>query len=563
MQQKTDSSDTFDSDAVLEWSTCRTGWLLQKNNNRNDKQKSMRLFLVVLFLIASLVTSQKPTCTPGTFDNGALTTTNVVTFGGTGADTAEQVTVDSATGNIYMFGTFSGNVSFGSFVAMSNGTTEFYVLKMSSNFVVQWVTTFGGLSLSSRSPHAIHLDAFGNIFVRGIVTGAMFVPPATTFPAYGSQDICLLKISATTGSIIWSQVFGSGGSEGGLGLTTDSAGNLYGAGFYGGIMTFGSCTQSHAGNSDILIWKMDTNGALLWCQSAGSSGSDAAARVIMDPSQNFIYVTGTFSNTVSFNGTSVTTTGTGYFLSKIAVNTGTFVWTVSGGGSSFLLISGLALDLQNNIYIGGSFSGTATMAGVSLVALGISSDLFVAKFNSSGGSMFATRFGGVNLEIGGPLYVDASNYIYFYATYSSSTTVGAFTFSVTSGSGDVFVKLDSSGNVVFATTAGTRSALITATPMAITSDYVVHIVGKYPSAMTIGSIPVTQYYGSTDIYYSRWMPTCSPCNLGSFSSVSGYTNSCSLCPANTFTVSTGSSSCTSCPGGQISSIGMLVNAFYA
>ena len=75
--------------------------------------------------------------------------------------------------------------------------------------------------------------------------------------------------------------------DSGNGVTTDSSGNIYVTGETGG----GLDGNTHSGNNDIFLVKYDSSGTKQWTKQLGTSSGDGGVGVITDSSGN-IYVTG-------------------------------------------------------------------------------------------------------------------------------------------------------------------------------------------------------------------------------------------------------------------------------
>jgi hypothetical protein len=177
-------------------------------------------------------------------------------------------------------------------------------------------------------------------------------------------------------------------------IATDNYGNIYVTGtFTSPIVSFGTITLFNSGDEDIFVAKYDPNGNPLWAKSAGGTYWDRSTSITVDPSDN-IFVTGYFeSDTLYFD-----------------------------------------TDTLVNLYYG--------------------SDLFIAKYDSSGNVLWAKR-DGIGASQANAITNDLSGNVYITGSYYSAIIVfGSDTLTnLTLGSNgtDVFtLKYDSSGNVLWA-----------------------------------------------------------------------------------------------------------------
>lgn len=145
-------------------------------------------------------------------------------------------------------------------------------------------------------------------------------------------------------------------------------------------------------------------------------------------------------------------------------------WARNLGGNSADSGKSVAIDSNQNIVITGTFTSTADIGGTSLTTAG-SSDIFIAKFNSAGQSLWpAKRIGGIGLDTAYSLAIDSSsgcdggtdtNCIIITGTFGYTVDFNPSATAVyelaTAGAGDIFVaKYTSTGNFLWARRAGSN-----------------------------------------------------------------------------------------------------------
>ncbi|HWY36496.1 MAG TPA: T9SS type A sorting domain-containing protein, partial [Nitrosopumilaceae archaeon] len=132
---------------------------------------------------------------------------------------------------------------------------------------------------------------------------------------------------------------------------------------------------------------------------------------------------------------------------------GNVLWAKSAGGSDSDCGNGLSTDASGNIYLTGYFqSSSVTFGGVTLVNATTTGtqDICVAKYNSSGNVMWAKSAGGTGQDFGFSLSANTLGNVFVTGGfYSSSITFGSTTLTHPSGSVDplFIVKYDSTGKV--------------------------------------------------------------------------------------------------------------------
>src|SRR5439155_6570795 len=107
-----------------------------------------------------------------------------------------------------------------------------------------------------------------------------------------------------------------------------------------------------------------------------------ANAVAVDGSGN-VLVTGYYSGTVNFGGGSLSSTngGTDIFVAKYS-SSGGYLWAKSYGGTGIDMAKAIAVDGSGNAVVTGYYQGTANYGGGSWTSAG-GNDIFVAKYASA------------------------------------------------------------------------------------------------------------------------------------------------------------------------------------
>ena len=152
----------------------------------------------------------------------------------------------------------------------------------------------------------------------------------------------------------------SGNYAAGDATTTDSAGDVYVAGFFMSSLTLGGTTLNAQGNSDDFVAKFSSTGAVLWVKDFGAAGAtlNQGYTIATDSSGN-VYYSGSFTSTVNFGGgyTLSAAGGNNAFVLKLDTN-GNTLWADDLGSGGFAIGTALGLDSQGNVYTTGYFDGT-------------------------------------------------------------------------------------------------------------------------------------------------------------------------------------------------------------
>lgn len=198
------------------------------------------------------------------------------TFGSTGHQGAYAVAAD-ADGDILLTGGFEGTLDFGGGALSSKGGQDIFVAKLEGATGAHlWSRQFGGTE--EDRAYGVAVDPNGDVVVAG-VAGA------------GSADVFVAKLSST-GEELWSKSLGDGAAQGASAVGTDAAGNILLTGSFGGALDFGDGGKlSSAGDLDLFVAKLDTNGSHLWSRRYGDGDPQEATSLFVAATED-VYVTG-------------------------------------------------------------------------------------------------------------------------------------------------------------------------------------------------------------------------------------------------------------------------------
>jgi len=282
----------------------------------------------------------------------------------------------------------------------------------------------------------------------------------------------------------------------GISVCSDNSGNVYSTGRYSGTADFnpgsGTNNLTSNGKSDIFIQKLDASGNFIWAKSIGGANWDFGLSIITDAS-GFIYVTGTFEDSVDFNPGASTfklySNGSyDVFILKLDSG-GNFIWAKSLGASAWDQGQTITLDPMGNVYVIGYYRYTVDFdPGSSTFNLTSNSsiDVFILKLNSNGNFIWVKSMGGKSFDQGFSISIDALGYIYTTGWFRSTADFdpGSGSYYLTSnGQRDIFIqKLDSSGNFVWAKSFG---GLMEDQSYSITTDISgnIYVTGYYQDSV--------------------------------------------------------------------------------
>jgi hypothetical protein len=367
-----------------------------------------------------------------------------------------------------------------------------------------WAKSAGGTGLDFQTSVAV--DTSGNAYVTG-----RFLSPTITFDSYtlinanaGSDDVFLAKYDAS-GNVLWAKSFGGTSSDDGHSVALDASGNVYVAGgFFDTTLIIGSDTLSNKGILDAFLAKLDASGDVLWAKSTGGTDYDMMYSVAVDVLGN-AYVTGGFQiPTTKLDSSSLTNTASNYkFLAKYDAS-GNVLWAKSVGGIGSATGESVWLDASRNAYVTGSFSSPGiTLGSYTLTSAG-ENDIFLAKYDTSGNVLWAKSAGGTKTEANVSIGLDDSGNAFVTGDSSSpSITFDSITLTNTGWRSGFLTKYDANGNVLWAElTAGIYDGFHKAIAVDGTGNA---FVTSTPISFinTLGSSTLTDT-GSYDVFLTKY-----------------------------------------------------------
>lgn len=252
----------------------------------------------------------------------------------------------------------------------------------------------------------------------------------------------------------WASRAGGTGHDYGTGITVDSEGNTYICGYFRGQARFEEYALAGKGEADIFLAKYDRIGKLVWVRQAGGSADDFARAVAIDAEGN-CYLTGSFqSPTVDFGGESVKrNSDSEIFVAKFD-STGKVLWVRQAGGTGSGSGNAITVGADGYVYACGYFSGDTTFSDLTLKNAGFN-DIFVARYDANGELDWVRQIGGPGDDAASAVTTDAQGNCYVTGGFEDEVRFSRTITLSSAGLVDSFVvKLDNTGRTVWAQRSG-------------------------------------------------------------------------------------------------------------
>ncbi|MDT8323763.1 MAG: PKD domain-containing protein, partial [Bacteroidota bacterium] len=349
-------------------------------------------------------------------------------------------------------------VTTGAFQSALSGYSDYYLAKFSASGTLLWSTFYGG-SLSASQLSGLAVDSHDNAIIVGRANDVDFPVTAgayQTINAGGTGDGFVIKFDPA-GSRLWATFYGGSDADEFHQVAVDGDDNLYvcGCTLSGDFPTTTGAFQSRSGKkADAVLVKLGANGFPLWSTYFGGRGDDYGMAVALDNSANVILH--------------------GYTTSQnFPVTPGAFQSAIAG-----------------------------------------SSDLYLAKFSSSGAQLWASYLGGSGEDIAGDVATDSQARIVFTG-YTSSTdfpvTPAALQTAYGAGNYDGYIgSFDAAGGRLWTTYCGGNDNWDVMSGIATDGNDDVIVAGYGYSTdfpVTAGALQTVNNGGSGDMYITRLDPT--------------------------------------------------------
>lgn len=202
-------------------------------------------------------------------------------------------------------------------------------------------------------------------------------------------------------------------------IVADTQGNLFIGGSFSDTITFDGNIFVAKGQMDGFIAKYDASGTWQWSRQMEGLASDFVCSIAVD-SDSSLYATGVFQGTARFGGTTLEAKNQGAFLVKYDVG-GTPSWAVEIGQGHKDLGRSVALDQEGNVYVCGHWGSAAFKLPFTP---GEGTSAFLAKYDAKGTLRWLNRLQG-GASYGESVAVDGEGNAYMAGMFMDTLLIGS------------------------------------------------------------------------------------------------------------------------------------------
>jgi hypothetical protein len=340
----------------------------------------------------------------------------------------------------------------------------------------------------------IAVDSSGKVYVVYQTTGTASGGTLTT-----ASDTVIFKMD-TSGNMIWIKQqprMNTSGNDQSPTIAVDAAGSVYIAYYTNGTVSGGAF---RGGAGDIVVYKMDTNGNMVWIKEStvyNTIGAESYPSISVDAAGN-VYVSYQTNGTVSGGSNRG---AYDYAVFKMDAN-GNVVWVKQQAvmnTASDELSSKVKVDAAGNVYI--TYYTSGTVSGGTF--LGSVYDIVIIKLDTNGNIAWVKQQAVMNTtsdDINPAIAVDVSGNVYV-----SYQTAGVISGGTSSGGTDiVFLKLDTNGNILWTNQEPIMNTSGADTIPSIAVDASGNI---YLSYQTTGTVSGGTFRGVSDVVMVKYAAT--------------------------------------------------------
>jgi hypothetical protein len=292
-------------------------------------------------------------------------------IGGYGNDVAYNILFDNASNVYItgVFGSATDfDPGPGVFNISCSGVTDVFILMLTSGGEFLWCKAFGGY-LFDVPWHTVQ-DATGNLYIAGTYGAIVDFDPGPGVASYtsaGNRDAFLLKLTSQ-GEFCWVKCIGGIELDEAEQLFIANTGEVYLAGYFDNTVDLdpGPGVEIYTApiGHNTFITKYDTAGNYIWTKVFAGDGNDPTT-IVKDLNGNLL-ITGHFSGNMDLDPgpgqfniyTSTASTGHVTFMVRLT-SSGDFISGSYLPSTNHTIVSRTIIDPSGEIYMGGMFAGTS------------------------------------------------------------------------------------------------------------------------------------------------------------------------------------------------------------
>ena len=304
------------------------------------------------------------------------------------------------------------SLDFGGQIVKAGGGEDAFIAKYDPRGKIVWAKTLG--DEGTEAGLSIAVDAERNIYaacrfrdsttIEGVKFKARPMVNSSGTPNW--HDLVLAKFDPN-GKHIWSKQISGVGYETLASIRIGTDGRIFVSGEFNDNIFFDNLSFNTQG-SGFYVACFSKEGKVEWAKPYGQGPTSTRGGSIYSSNMKLmkngeIIIAGSYEGRKQIGTTVLETKGDqDAFIAKLDTH-GNAVWTKSFGSAGSENVRGLSIDENDNIYIGGYFSGgfgkgPIVIDNYTFITPTLAADAFLARFNSAGTLIWASQVSGTGEE---------------------------------------------------------------------------------------------------------------------------------------------------------------------
>ncbi|MRG95660.1 hypothetical protein [Polyangium spumosum] len=335
----------------------------------------------------------------------------------------------------------------------------------------------------SRSFTSIAPDPEGGALLAGYFDGSITLGE-TTIPSMGAHDPFVLRLDPDEGALTLAWHVGAPDPQAALAVAVAEDGTMLIAGEMSGVLPVEEHILTSENGRDAFLVKSSASGETIDARRFGGIGYQAVTS-ISPGKPGELLVAGIYSGEIALDKELHESAG-GYDVFLAALDsTGKARWSAVFGGSSEQQTAAMAAAADGSSCVVGDFEGPLNVSGYTqLVGDGLRS-VFVARFEAEGNVPWAFVYSGTGRTEAAGVAIDDEGNSLVAGSFSGSLMLGDVTLTTEAEASLFVLKLDSTGNVVWARAFGETQRTV-ARGIAVGTGGSVAVVGDFTGRVAVG-----------------------------------------------------------------------------
>ncbi len=313
-------------------------------------------------------------------------------FNGTNESEAMSAVYDTNSNCIYLAGSFVGIMQLDTITLVANGYGSNFLAKLNSNGSFLWAkrawTRNNIIWPAYEGGPGLYLSQDGIIYINTSLIDTSYFDTIQVEPGG-----CFAKFDADGNCFYARNYFNlETGTQGGGGISfLKHSKDLIFAGSFKMTFSIDTATLISNGDYDAFVARADSNGNIAWIKHFGFGGVDYITDVFID-NDDYLYISGGFEDSINIDNNMLYNATHDMFILKFD-SSGNHIWlkqTFTTG--SILGIRNVIGDVDGNIYMAGTFSGSASFGTYNVTTINMS-DMFLTRYSSNGDCLGVKHFG--------------------------------------------------------------------------------------------------------------------------------------------------------------------------